>query len=108
MLSLKTYLRLNLKKLDKQIALIFYTSKSDRSFSETFLTALSTLSGSIYLISDQKCDNIESISPHHPNLIDNIITVGSTLVRYTSKRARCSHWEHLIFHICTSYTWNLL
>ncbi|NEQ76293.1 MAG: NACHT domain-containing protein [Okeania sp. SIO2C9] len=73
MSSLKTYLRLNLKKLDKQIALIFYTSKSDRSFSETFITSLSTLGNSIYLISDQKCDNIESISPHHPNLIDNII-----------------------------------
>jgi len=71
--SLKTYWRLKLKKLDKQIALIFYTSKSDRSFSETFLTTLSTLSGSICLISDQKCDNIECISPHHPNLIDTII-----------------------------------
>ncbi len=73
MSSLKTYWRLNLKKLDKQIALIFYISKSDRSFSEIFLTTLSTLGGSICLISDQKCDNIESISPHHPNLIDTII-----------------------------------
>ncbi len=73
MSSLKTYWRLNLKKLDKQIALIFYTSKSDRSFSKTFITSLSTLGNSICLISDQKCDNIESISPHHPNLIDTII-----------------------------------
>ncbi|NES04022.1 MAG: HEAT repeat domain-containing protein, partial [Okeania sp. SIO2F4] len=73
MSSLKTYWRLNLKKLDKQIALIFYTSKSDRSFSEIFLTTLSTLGSSICLISDQKCDNIESISPQNPNLIDTII-----------------------------------
>ncbi|MGK7923005.1 MAG: hypothetical protein AB4080_23700 [Trichodesmium sp.] len=73
MSSLKTYWRLNLKKLDKRVALIFYTSKSDRSFSEIFLTTLSTLGGSICLISDQKCDNIECISPQNPNLIDAII-----------------------------------
>ena len=70
---LKAYWRLNLRNLEKRVALVFYNSKIDREFSEPFLTALSAFGGTIAIITDRPCDNIKRISPNHPNLIDAVL-----------------------------------
>jgi hypothetical protein len=70
---LKTYWRLNLSNLEKRIALVFYNSKTEREFSETCLSALSTFGSAIALITNQPCDNVERISPNHPHLIDAVL-----------------------------------
>jgi transcriptional regulator with XRE-family HTH domain len=70
---LKAYWRLNLRNLEKRVALVFYNSKIDREFSEPFLTALSAFGGTIAIITDQPCDNVKRISPNHPNLIDAVL-----------------------------------
>lgn len=70
---LKAYWRLNLRNLEKPVALVFYNSKIDREFSEPFLTALSAFGGTIAIITDRPCDNVKRISPHHPNLIDAVL-----------------------------------
>ncbi len=71
--SLKTYWRLELKNQINESHSYFFTSKADPLFSQTFLTLLSTLAGSICLIPNQTCGSVECISPHHPNLIDAIL-----------------------------------
>lgn len=70
---LKAYWRLNLRNLEKRVALVFYNSKIDREFSEPFLTALSAFGGTIAIITDRPCDNVKRISPNHPNLIDAVL-----------------------------------
>lgn len=70
---LKAYWRLNLRNLEKRVALVFYNSKIDREFSEPFLTALSAFGGPIAIITDRPCDNVKRISPNHPNLIDAVL-----------------------------------
>jgi len=70
---LKAYWRLNLRNLEKPVALVFYNSKIDREFSEPFLTALSAFGGTIAIITDRPCDNVKRISPNHPNLIDAVL-----------------------------------
>ncbi|MEG4533838.1 NACHT C-terminal alpha/beta 1 domain-containing protein [Microcoleus sp. D2_18a_D3] len=70
---LKAYWRLNLRNLEKRVALVFYNSKIDREFSEPFLTALSAFGGMIAIITDRPCDNVKRISPNHPNLIDAVL-----------------------------------
>jgi hypothetical protein len=70
---LKAYWRLNLRNLEKRVALVFYNSKIDREFSELFLTALSAFGGTIAIITDRPCDNVKRISPNHPNLIDAVL-----------------------------------
>ncbi len=70
---LKAYWRLNLRNLEKRVALVFYNSKIDREFSEPFLSALSAFGGTIAIITDRPCDNIKRISPNHPNLIDAVL-----------------------------------
>ena len=71
---LKAYWRLNLRNLEKRVALVFYNSKIDREFSEPFLTALSAFGGTIAILTDRPCDNVKRISPNHPNLIDAVLT----------------------------------
>ncbi|MEG4089318.1 NACHT C-terminal alpha/beta 1 domain-containing protein [Microcoleus sp. Pol12B4] len=70
---LKAYWRLNLRNLEKRVALVFYNSKIDREFSEPFLTALSAFGGTIAIITARPCDNVKRISPNHPNLIDAVL-----------------------------------
>jgi len=70
---LKAYWRLNLRNLEKRVALVLYNSKIDREFSEPFLTALSAFGGTIAIITDRPCDNVKRISPNHPNLIDAVL-----------------------------------
>ena len=70
---LKAYWRLNLRNLEKRVALVFYNSKIDREFSEPFLTALSAFGGTIAIITDRPCDNVKRISPNDPNLIDAVL-----------------------------------
>ncbi|MGB7890372.1 MAG: hypothetical protein WCF82_00355 [Microcoleus sp.] len=70
---LKAYWRLNLRNLEKRVALVFYNSKIDREFSEPFLTALSAFGGTIAIITDRPCDNVKRISPNHPNLINAVL-----------------------------------
>lgn len=70
---LKAYWRLNLRNLEKRVALVFYNSKIDREFSEPFLSALSAFGGTIAIITDRPCDNVKRISPNHPNLIDAVL-----------------------------------
>lgn len=70
---LKAYWRLNLRNLEKRVALVFYNSKIDREFSEPFLTALRAFGGPIAIITDRPCDNVKRISPNHPNLIDAVL-----------------------------------
>lgn len=70
---LKAYWRLNLRNLEKRVALVFYNSKIDREFSEPFLTALTAFGGTIAIITDRPCDNVKRISPNHPNLIDAVL-----------------------------------
>ena len=73
MQELKKYWRLRLKNLEKRVALLFYNSKADREFSETCLTALSTFGGAIAIITDQPCENLQTISPNDPDLIDAVL-----------------------------------
>lgn len=70
---LKAYWRLNLRNLEKRVALVFYNSKIDREFSEPFLTGLSAFGGAIAIITDRPCDNIKRISSNHPNPIDAVL-----------------------------------
>ncbi|MFZ1028563.1 MAG: NACHT domain-containing protein [Limnoraphis robusta] len=70
---LKTYWRLDLKKSDQKVVLLFYTSKPDHLFSENFLTVLTTFGSAIALISDQTCEDIQCFSPNDTNLIENIL-----------------------------------
>ncbi|MEG4842003.1 NACHT C-terminal alpha/beta 1 domain-containing protein [Microcoleus sp. B9-D4] len=70
---LKAYWRLNLRNVEKRVALVFYNSKIDREFTEPFLTALSAFGGTIAIITDRPCDNVKRISPNHPNLIDAVL-----------------------------------
>lgn len=70
---LKAYWRLNLRNLEKRVALVFYNSKIDREFSEPFLTALSAFGGTIAIVTDRPCDNVKRITRNHPNLIDAVL-----------------------------------
>jgi len=73
MQQLKKYWRLDLRKLEKRAALLFYNSKSDRTLNPCFLSDISTFGGTIGIISDENCNNVRRISPHDPNLIDTVL-----------------------------------
>ncbi|MBE9226902.1 NACHT domain-containing protein [Phormidium sp. LEGE 05292] len=73
MQQLKKYWRLDLRKLEKRIALLFYNSKNDRTLNPSFLSDIATFGGTIAIISDEHCNNVRLISPNDPNLIDTVL-----------------------------------
>jgi GTPase SAR1 family protein len=71
---LKTYWRLDIKSLNKIPALIIYNSgKPSQALNRDFLKALSTFGGLICIITDQTQPNLQTFSPHQPDLVLNII-----------------------------------
>ncbi|MFB2878653.1 hypothetical protein [Floridanema aerugineum] len=73
MQQLKKYWRLDLRKLEKRVALLFYNSKNDRTLNLSFLSDIATFGGTIAIISDRPCENVRLISPNDPNLIDTVL-----------------------------------
>ncbi|XWK86062.1 MAG: NACHT domain-containing protein [Phormidium sp.] len=73
MQQLKKYWRLDLRKLEKRVALLFYNSKNDRTLNPSFLSDIATFGGTIAIISDRPCENLRLISPNDPNLIDTVL-----------------------------------
>lgn len=74
MQQLKKYWRLDLRRLEKRVAVLFYNSKNDRTLNPSFLSDISTFGGTIAIISDQPCENVRLIiSPNDPNLIDTVL-----------------------------------
>lgn len=72
--QLKTYWRLDLKTLKKTPVLVFYSSKSDCDFSETFMTTLNTFGGAIAIICDRHYDKLCSISTDRLHIIQAILS----------------------------------
>ncbi|MFB2839081.1 NACHT domain-containing protein [Floridanema evergladense] len=70
---LSIYWDLDLRKLEKRVALLFYNSKNDRTLNPSFLSDIATFGGTIAIISDRPCENVRLISPNDPNLIDTVL-----------------------------------
>ncbi|MFB2934341.1 NACHT domain-containing protein [Aerosakkonemataceae cyanobacterium BLCC-F154] len=70
---LSIYWDLDLGKLEKRVALLFYNSKNDRTLNPSFLSDIATFGGTIAIISDEPCNNVRLISPNDPNLIDTVL-----------------------------------
>ncbi len=79
----KTYWRLDLKEIEKQVALIFYNSEQpEQGFSDRFLADLNKLGGAIVVVTDQDTHGLDQVSPNHPDLVNEIL-----------KRLRRRLWE---------------